>query len=156
MKTCIRCKLEKPLDSFSNNKNKFDGKTPYCRSCKSNFDKNYSKKENVKEKKKYSNKMWVEKRKISIKFWKIEKGGSCKKCGERRLQCLDFHHLIPSKKDIEVSYLISSYSIDHPHIKEEIDKCILLCKNCHSDFHYLEKKGDLTIEEYLIIKESSD
>lgn len=149
MKTCIRCKQEKPLDSFSNNKNKPDGKTSYCRSCKSDFDKSYNKKETVKEQKRYRNQIWIEKRKISIEFWKNELGGKCKKCNESRLHVLDFHHLIPFEKDIEISYLVSSYSINHPLIKEEIDKCILLCSNCHRDFHYLEKRNNIVIEEYL-------
>lgn len=31
----------------------------------------------------------------------------------------------------------------------EIQKCILLCSNCHREFHYFEKENGITIEEYL-------
>jgi predicted HNH restriction endonuclease len=46
---------------------------------------------------------------------------------------IDFHHLEPSKKDIS----ISDASISK--IKSESKKCILLCRNCHAEFHYMEK-----------------
>ena len=34
MKTCSKCKVEKPLDEFYNHKNNPDGKTYDCKSCK--------------------------------------------------------------------------------------------------------------------------
>jgi predicted HNH restriction endonuclease len=32
---------------------------------------------------------------------------------------------------------------------EELKKCIPLCSNCHRDFHYLEKKDGISIDEYV-------
>ena len=34
-------------------------------------------------------------------------------------------------------------------MKKEIEKCIVLCNNCHSEFHYLEREKNITIQEYL-------
>lgn len=39
MKTCIKCKVEKDLNEFSNNKAKKDGKCVYCRGCYSDINK---------------------------------------------------------------------------------------------------------------------
>lgn len=71
---------------------------------------------------------------------------SCKKCGESRPYVLDFHHVDPSKKEFDIGEA-SKYSITR--LKSELEKCITLCRNCHSEFHYLEKEENITIEDYL-------
>ena len=43
MKTCLDCKLEKPKEKFSANKNKKDGKDIYCKSCTSKRRKDFTK-----------------------------------------------------------------------------------------------------------------
>ena len=58
----------------------------------------------------------------------------CKKCGETRYYLFDFHHRNPKEKDYSIS--------DHTRakfetIKTEIDKCDVLCSNCHREWHYL-------------------
>ena len=54
----------------------------------------------------------------------------CCPCGESRWYCLDFRHKDPSKKKNTVCNLIrSSYSINA--IKKEIEKCEIICSNCH-------------------------
>jgi hypothetical protein len=45
---------------------------------------------------------------------------------------LDFHHVNPNDKEATVSRLITSN--EHPRIMLEVDKCLLLCKNCHIEF----------------------
>jgi hypothetical protein len=60
------------------------------------------------------------------------KGGACQKCGySKSLWALDFHHLDPNKKD----FVISGGTKKFETIKTELDKCILVCKNCHAEIH---------------------
>lgn len=60
-------------------------------------------------------------------------GGKCKKCSyDNCPDALDFHHRRPEEKDFKPSTLrLSSWA----KIKKELDKCILLCANCHRETH---------------------
>lgn len=61
----------------------------------------------------------------------VYKGDKCSCCNNQFPDvCYDFHHLDRSTKYKEVSCMITEkYPMDK--IKEEVDKCILLCSNCH-------------------------
>lgn len=48
----------------------------------------------------------------------------------RCLSALEFHHLDPTKKDFIISRCFSLKKA-----KLELDKCILLCSNCHREVH---------------------
>jgi len=74
------------------------------------------------------------------KFILVEyKGGKCKRCGyDKCIEALEFHHKDPSKKDFGISGK-NIRSIER--CKEEIDKCILLCANCHREIHEEERKN---------------
>ena len=65
------------------------------------------------------------------------KGGKCVKCGYNKYPgALDFHHLDPSKKDFSISRKKNcSFDI----IKPELDKCVLVCRNCHAELHFNER-----------------
>lgn len=65
-----------------------------------------------------------------VRAYKAERG--CAKCPEKYSGCLDFHHLDPTQKDFGVSN-ISTQSWER--IMEEINKCVLVCKNCHCKIH---------------------
>lgn len=63
------------------------------------------------------------------------KGGKCEICGyDKCIGALDFHHLDPSKKDFAISNSNIYKNLDK--LKEEVDKCILVCANCHREIHY--------------------
>jgi hypothetical protein len=47
--------------------------------------------------------------------------------------CMDFHHTDPTVKDGSVSKLMKSSS--YQKLQEEIDKCVVLCSNCHRLLH---------------------
>lgn len=76
---------------------------------------------------------------------KKKKGGKCSRCGyDKCLKALEFHHIDPSKKDFTISN-------DHFRLKDAIEeskKCILLCSNCHKEFHdNMWTLDELNIEE---------
>lgn len=63
-------------------------------------------------------------------------GGKCKSCGYNKcIGSLDFHHLDPLQKDSNYS---SFKGIFNKRLTDELDKCILLCANCHRELHYNE------------------
>ena len=62
------------------------------------------------------------------------KGGSCKRCGYNRcIEALEFHHNNSFGKDFSIS--AKGYTRGWAKVKEELDKCILLCANCHREVH---------------------
>ena len=64
-------------------------------------------------------------------------GGKCSKCGYNKcVGALDFHHLNPLEKDPSYSLF---KTIFNDRLKKELDKCILLCSNCHRELHYEEE-----------------
>lgn len=71
----------------------------------------------------------------------------CIKCGEDDIRCLDFHH-ITSNKIITISRLISQVGWNEDKILKEIDKCILLCANCHRKEHAPQKYKTGTKSSY--------
>lgn len=63
------------------------------------------------------------------------KGGSCEGCGyDKCLRALHFHHRVPSKKEFAISSSTDS-TADWETIRRELDKCALLCANCHAEVH---------------------
>lgn len=82
----------------------------------------------------------VSERRRKLKDMAIEyKGGKCEKCGYNKCNgALEFHHLNPEEKDFSISTSGTTKSFER--IKKEIDKCILVCANCHREIHYLTTK----------------
>jgi len=61
------------------------------------------------------------------------KGGKCCLCGYSKcLGSLQFHHVDPKKKDPEWNVKRNRC---FERMKEEIDKCVLVCANCHAEIH---------------------
>ena len=61
------------------------------------------------------------------------KGGCCTVCGFDKYICaLDLHHLNPAEKDPNFGSL---RGWSWPRVLAEIEKCVILCKNCNSAVH---------------------
>lgn len=60
----------------------------------------------------------------------------CKTCGESRIACLEFHHKNPKEKERAISAVLNCWS--KKHLLEELQKCDVLCANCHRAHHWEE------------------
>ena len=66
------------------------------------------------------------------RFYVDYKGCKCVKCGYNKcLASLDFHHL--KDKDSNWKYMRRWAK---NKVLVELDKCILICKNCHGEVHF--------------------
>jgi len=64
------------------------------------------------------------------------KGSKCKNCGyNKNLAALSFHHIDPKSKSFELDVRNCSNS-KWSSILLEVDKCDLLCANCHMEIHH--------------------
>lgn len=62
------------------------------------------------------------------------KGGKCQCCGYNKyVGALEFHHINSEEKDFGIS--AKGYTRSWKRVKEELDKCILVCANCHREIH---------------------
>jgi len=65
------------------------------------------------------------------------KGGKCISCGYNKCQAaLEFHHRNPKEKDFSLRD-IPGKTVLTDKVKKELDKCDLLCSNCHKEKHFL-------------------
>ena len=74
----------------------------------------------------------VDKKRWQLKLKAIQyKGGKCEICGYNKCPTsLEFHHVNPKLKEFSISV---PHSRSWEKIKNEIDKCQLLCSNCHKE-----------------------
>lgn len=77
----------------------------------------------------------VDKRRKKLKEMAVaHKGGKCEHCGYNKyIGALEFHHNDPNEKDFGISGTKQTASWNK--IKKEVDKCTLLCSNCHKEEH---------------------
>lgn len=133
MKLCSGCNLEKDISRFKKYSNSLKEGTKstktysFCRECFNNRHR--------------------EKRQASLKIlWRKNKvralaylGGKCADCGLiEEIDCVyDFHHI--EGKDYNISNLLDC---SWAKLEAELDKCVLLCANCHRKRHYYERKNE--------------
>lgn len=85
----------------------------------------------------YKDKAKERKIKIRKEFNDFKSNLKCEKCGESHVATLDFHHINSNEKEIGISKAIAlGWGVER--IKKELDKCIVLCSNCHRKLHYNE------------------
>ena len=139
------CKNEYPTTTeyFGVHKQNSIGLDTYCKICRRERGRENYKKSNGGWNKTHSKNRELKKQKIiDIK----NKSDGCKKCKDKRYYLLDFHHMDPSTKTFQIG---QGESKGWERVLNEIKKCILLCSNCHREFHHLEKINKITIQEYL-------
>jgi ribosomal protein L30E len=94
-------------------------------------------KRQVEKEKSEKNVIAVRKRRRKVKQMAIDYMGGCcqvEGCGYNRCStALEFHHKNPNEKDFGIGY--KGYTRSWDKIKEELDKCVLVCSNCHREIH---------------------
>lgn len=125
-KKCIGCGQELPIDNFYVKYSKSGKRQSRCKVCLGEYNRAYYK--NGYSKKQIESSVRNNKaEKVRLQEWK--KTLSCIVCGESTSVCLDFHHIDPSTKSATVSSLLFKKA------KEEAEKCVVLCANCHRKVH---------------------
>jgi hypothetical protein len=122
MKICKYCNSEKPDDSFEICR-VVSGKIYRrlkCKDCK----------RIVRTTRRKNTRKWLDEYKKEL---------TCERCGFADFRALEFHHNENNKKDFNVADMIRSGSSIQT-IMREIDKCKVLCSNCHQIEHY-EKRN---------------
>ena len=131
-KLCPTCKVERPTDQFHKNKKRKDGLASWCKPCSKVWrDKN----KDVLYKHSRKQDSYAPKHKQTL----VEmKGGACIDCGHKsKHYCVyDFHHRDPATKKFAVSTMLTKTGAGISQaILDEVEKCDLLCANCHRIRH---------------------
>lgn len=112
-KICPRCLHKKSIEHFYKRRHGTDFSS-YCKSCTLN--------ETIERLQRFKQKC--------VEY----KGGKCESCGYNKCNAaLDFHHINPSEKDFTIAQCRTTSF--NERVKKELDKCSLLCSNCHREIH---------------------
>ena len=132
MQICKSCNKNKPIieyhwrkDTKSNGGYRYVCKKCACERAGESYQRN---KEKVKARcAKAAKERILERRKYIYNYLKSH---PCVECGENDPRCLDFDHINPENKDLEISRAIwNNWSMKR--LINEIEKCQILCSNCH-------------------------
>lgn len=128
-KTCITCGILKPLDEFTHNKECKGGRAGQCKKCASLRTAAWH------QQNKERRQVDTRDRKRASKLKAMEyMGNKCADCGEQYQPCVyQFHHLDMETKDKNPSAL---FGLKWERLKSELNKCVMLCANCHMIRHY--------------------
>lgn len=148
MPICKKCDTSFPNRKMIKKKERNFSKRKYCLECSPFNNRNTLKLENGDERKSLTNRKCgcnkvyrhkgsrcysctVKIRRHKIKMEMVnKKGGKCSKCGYNEcLSALQFHHINPKTKAFSIS---GSHCRSMSRVKKELNKCIVLCANCHS------------------------
>lgn len=118
MKNCIICNNELQGQQIKYCSNNCKAKGHYTKFFRTNTNSTYSQYKRADVRKK--------------EFIK-EKGGKCERCGyNKNYSALHFHHILPKSFNLD-SRNIGNRSLIS--LRKELEKCILLCANCHAEEH---------------------
>ncbi len=123
VKRCCTCKLIKPLADFNRMTKSKDGRQGSCRDCNkayhyANWDRHMAQIKARRKRQREAARAFI------IDYLRRH---PCSDCGEADIVVLEFDHLRDKKQN--VSYLVSNSEI--ARIQREIDKCEVVCANCH-------------------------
>lgn len=72
----------------------------------------------------------------------LSRGGKCEICGyNKNITALEFHHKNPKEKKFQIDVRkFANCNLDT--LTEELNKCMILCANCHRELHHPNLKID--------------
>lgn len=129
-KECTRCGKWKLLTRFYKTQKRKGGYHPQCKKCcRSQATEFYHRNPGP-----YRKRALIARKKISAYLNrvanKIKKREGCCECGEETLCVLDYHH--HKERGMPVSRAACH---SYKKFEEEINKCVILCANCHRKTH---------------------
>jgi len=122
MKYCPDCEEKKGYGEFSADKSTKDKLYPYCKECTA-----------ARARKRYQiiRRQWRE-------FVSKILPPVCSNCGyDKSQRAINYHHLNPEEKSFGISKFIKQglTKKNKQLMRDELDKCICLCANCHAELH---------------------
>lgn len=108
---------------------RFGGLQPNCKDCQNTINRDRYRK----HAKHHIQAVRVNRRERIDRFAEWKKTLKCSLCPENFIRCLDFHHLDPGGKDFSIAQEVGDISI--ARMLKELQKCSVLCKNCHVKVH---------------------
>lgn len=135
MKECTRCKETKADSEFARKNKEGTKLSSECKLCHNVIRKAYYETNKQIEIARTA----VTKEKYRQWFIELKSSLSCEVCNETHPATLQFHHPNPEVKDFSVSQAIS-HGYSKKSILQEIEKCKVLCANCHFKLHWDEDK----------------
>jgi ubiquitin C-terminal hydrolase len=83
---------------------------------------------------------------VELKAWfkQYKSTLKCRLCNENASCCLDFHHRDPKERRFYIGMAIQEkvIKLSKEDIIEEINKCDVLCSNCHRKLHFASRSKD--------------
>lgn len=128
-KRCTICKEDKTLDNYHPNKSCKYGVVATCKPCSAiRIAQWYS--DNRSKRQQLANERNQKRKREAVDRF----GDKCFDCKLTYPQYVyQFHHLDPEHKDVNPSYAMSK---NPTNMWKELDKCIMLCANCHMIRHH--------------------
>ena len=141
-KKCSRCQKVRAITEFNKQYTKKDRLQTNCKDC----NREYTREHYRKNKRYYLDKNNKRRKEIRKLIWNVKAASKCKTCEEDHPACLVFHHKNPSEKGIEIGKIYTRMW-GNDHIFAELEKCSILCSNCHRKLHYTERTKEISVEE---------
>ena len=174
-KRCAKCGIEKPTSEFRKDRKSKDGLGCWCKDCDRAYKREYyaANRERIRanHRDRYQNDAeYRQKINDYNNAWNREHSNqihataktyrdelqvyidslktNCVKCGEDRKWLIQFHHIIPDNKNFQIQATHSK-----ENLLEESKKCVCMCCNCHTEYHFFFGKKpsnpELSLQNYL-------
>lgn len=143
-KICSKCQKEKPMNEFRWRNRTKGYRSCWCKSCFSLYEKEKWKDQTDNRRNKHRQQQLSRRSRNINHIWKYLSGKCCVECGITNLIVLEFDHIEPNDKCGNISDLArDGYSIKN--LQREMEKCQVLCANCHRIKTAKERGWDKTI-----------